>query len=83
MEEVDHDTLVSCLCSLHSCPTLRLHDELLCSLLLSANGAGRDGVKDGVRRDGGRVEDGRSGFVRVRNEPLGSFSWHFDGVEEG
>ena len=76
MEEVEHD----CLCS---CPTLCLHNELLCSLLLSPNGAGRDGAEDGVGHDHGHVEDGSSGFMRVRDKPPSLLLWRFNGVEEG
>lgn len=61
MEEVEHDMLVSCLSTLHTCCTLRHRNELFCSSLLISEGAGRDGKENGEGWGSGRMEDGRSG----------------------
>ena len=43
VEEVEHDTLVSCLSTLHACCMLCHRNELFCSSLSSSERVGRDG----------------------------------------
>ena len=55
-EEVEDDVLASCLSSLRSDPTVRLHDEPRGSSLFRPKGAGRDWELDVVGRGSVRVD---------------------------
>lgn len=60
----------------HTCPYRSQGSFVLVAVVFRRRG--RDGAEEGV----GRVEDGRSGFVRIRDEPPSSLSWCSDRVEE-